>query len=566
MYREPLLKVDNLVLGFGSKPPFRQVLKGVSFQIDQGEIVAVVGESGSGKSVTALSVLQLLPKKTTRYLGGQINFSKDGKTALNLLDASEEKLQSIRGNDISMIFQEPMSALNPVFTCGDQVMEAVLAHHRYTRQEAKQRTIELFGEVQLPYPELMFNRYPHEISGGQKQRVMIAMAIACRPALLIADEPTTALDVTVQKNILQLLTNLQAQTKMGLLFITHDLGLVQDFADRVIVMYQGVIVEQGRCDDLFASPQHPYTRALLACRPILYKKGQQLPVVSDFLNGLVQHEMVTVQPPSLQTELIHVNNLKVWFPKKKNWLGKATDHIKAVDDLCFSIFQGETLGIVGESGCGKTTLGRALLQLQPASGGQVYFREREITSLPGNKLRAERKGFQLVFQDPYGSLNPRLTIGEAIRETLVVHHPRLTVAEQRDRVLELLERVQLLPEHYHRYPHAFSGGQRQRIGIARALALNPEFIVFDESVSALDVSVQAQVLNLINELKARYAFTAAFITHDLGVVQYISDRIMVLKRGRIAELGLTEQVMNHPKSDYTRELLDAIPGKGKSFS
>lgn len=566
----PLLDVRNLTIGFKQQNEIRTALKGVSFHINRGEIVAVVGESGSGKSVSSLSILQLLPEKTTRYQSGEIIFSKNGQHADNLLALSEPALRQIRGKDISMIFQEPMSALNPVFTCGNQVMEAIRTHTDCSGREARNKTIELFAQVRLPDPIHVLKKFPHQLSGGQKQRVMIAMALSCQPSLLIADEPTTALDVTVQKSILELLTNLQAQTNMGLLFITHDLGLVRDFADRVIVLYKGEIVETGTCQAIFSNPQHPYTKALLACRPILYKKGQVLPVVDDFLSpapkashssSLLQEKVHDNLPVEKQV-IMQVKSLKIWYPKKASLFKKAVEFTKAVDDLTVEIFKGETLGIVGESGCGKTSFGRALLQLIPITDGAITLEGKDLTQLPKMDWRKMRKDIQLVFQDPYGSLNPRITIGEAIRETLLVHQPEMKASSQKEKVIELLERVHLQPEHYHRYPHAFSGGQRQRIGIARALALEPRFIVFDESVSALDVSVQAQVLNLINELKAGFGFTAVFITHDLGVVQFISDRILVMESGKIAEIGETEQVINHPQSPVTRQLLAAIPGQG----
>lgn len=571
----PLLSVENLSVGFHQEAEIRTALHDISFQVNRGEIVAVVGESGSGKSVSSLSILQLLPQKTTRYLNGKIAFTPSGsKEALNLLEASGMKLRSIRGNEIAMIFQEPMSALNPVFTCGNQVMEAIRTHTGVSAKDARLKTVDLFQKVQLPEPELVLKKYPHQLSGGQKQRVMIAMALACEPSLLIADEPTTALDVTVQKSILELLTNIQEQTKMGMLFITHDLGLVRDFADRVIVLYKGRIVEEGSCDELFANPQHPYTRALLACRPILYEKGQKLPVVDDFLGDKpVNKQLEEKKPAEIDsaanqeaTPLISIRSLSVWYPKKRRFFGQATEFTKAVDEINLDIFKGETLGIVGESGCGKTTFGRALLQLIPIQHGSIRISGVELTELPKRNLRRYRKEMQLVFQDPYGSLNPRIPIGEAIRETLQVHHPDLPTATQKEQVMDLLKKVHLQPEHYYRYPHAFSGGQRQRIGIARALALNPAFVVFDESVSALDVSVQAQVLNLINELKAEFGFTALFITHDLGVVKYISDRILVMEKGRIAELGSTNQVINQPTSLVTKRLLDAIPGRAEIFA
>jgi peptide/nickel transport system ATP-binding protein len=567
----PLLSVENLRVGFVQQAAIHTALHGISFQVNRGEIVAVVGESGSGKSVSSLSVLQLLPEKTTRYLEGKINFYRSSdRVPLNLLDAPKSTLRSIRGKEIAMIFQEPMSALNPVFTCGNQVMEALRTHTGLSVKQARLRTIALFQQVQLPEPELVMNKYPHQLSGGQKQRVMIAMALACEPSLLIADEPTTALDVTVQKSILELLTNIQEQTKMGLLFITHDLGLVRDFAHRVIVLYKGRIVEEGSCSELFNLPKHPYTKALLACRPILYEKGQVLPVVDDFLSGKQQHteeplqsiEIKTSLPEDLQP-LLTVKSLSVWYPKKRRLFGKPVSFTKAVDAINLVIYKGETLGIVGESGCGKTSFGRALLQLLPIHEGSIELSGVNLTDLSKAQLRRYRKEMQLVFQDPYGSLNPRIPIGEAIRETLQVHHPSMSPGQQKERVMELLQKVKLQPEHYYRYPHAFSGGQRQRIGIARALALNPAFVVFDESVSALDVSVQAQVLNLINELKAEFGFTALFITHDLGVVKYISDRILVMEKGQIAELGPSAAIISNPSSLVTKRLLEAIPGSSK---
>ncbi|GAB2664173.1 ABC transporter ATP-binding protein [Flavihumibacter cheonanensis] len=571
----PLLSVENLSVGFLQEAEIRTALHGISFKVNRGEIVAVVGESGSGKSVSSLSILQLLPPKTTRYLNGKIKFTpSNSKEELNLLEAPGTKLRSIRGKEIAMIFQEPMSALNPVFTCGNQVMEAIRTHTGVSAKDARLKTLDLFQKVQLPEPELVLKKYPHQLSGGQKQRVMIAMALACEPSLLIADEPTTALDVTVQKSILELLTNIQEQTKMGMLFITHDLGLVRDFAHRVIVLYKGRIVEEGSCDELFTNPQHPYTRALLACRPILYEKGRRLPVVDDFLGHKTAEKqtaekVLTEKDPAANQEatpLISIRSLRVWYPKKRRFFGQAREITKAVDEINLDIFRGETLGIVGESGCGKTTFGRALLQLIPIQHGSIRLSGVDLTELPKRNLRRYRKEMQLVFQDPYGSLNPRIPIGEAIRETLQVHHPDLPTVTQKEQVMDLLKKVHLQPEHYYRYPHAFSGGQRQRIGIARALALNPSFVVFDESVSALDVSVQAQVLNLINELKAEFGFTALFITHDLGVVKYISDRILVMEKGRIAELGNTNQVINHPTSLVTKRLLDAIPGRSEIFA
>lgn len=563
----PLLTIENLVVDFGSGPGKTRAVDDITFTVNRGEIVAIVGESGSGKSVTSLSLLQLLPKKETHFPSGKLLFSKDGSLPCDLLGLSGTPLRKIRGADIAMIFQEPMTSLNPVFTCGDQVMEAIREHQKYSRTQARERTLDLFRLVKLSDPERILSAYPHEISGGQKQRVMIAMAISANPALLIADEPTTALDATVQKSILELLANLQAQTNMGLILITHDFGVVQEIAHKVVVMYRGRILEQNTTAEIFRNPVHPYTKALLACRPILHPKGTQLPVVSDFWQpgqenfqaNLNEPKPAIVQPVSGKP-LLKIEDLKVWFPAKKNLLGKATAFTRAVDGVDFDVMQGETLGIVGESGCGKTTLGRTLLRLVPATGGRVLHKGNDILALPKKDLQELRKEFQIVFQDPYASLNPRITIGEAIQEAMQVHNIGHSTKSRREKVVELLEKVNLQSDHYNRYPHAFSGGQRQRIGIARALAIDPGIIVFDESVSSLDVSVQAQVLNLINDLKREFGFTALFISHDLGVVRYISDRILVMKSGLVEEIGVAEKVFNHPESAYTRKLLDAISG------
>lgn len=564
---QPLLTIENLVVDFGTGPGKTRAVDDITFTVNRGEIVAIVGESGSGKSVTSLSLLQLLPKKETHFPSGKLLFSKDGKIPFDLLGLSGTELRKIRGSDISMIFQEPMTSLNPVFTCGDQVMEAIREKQKYSRAQSRERALDLFRLVKLPDPERILSAYPHEISGGQKQRVMIAMAISANPALLIADEPTTALDATVQKSILELLANLQAQTNMGMILITHDFGVVQDIAHKVVVMYRGRIMEQNTTKEIFRNPVHPYTKALLACRPILHAKGTLLPVVSDFWQpgqqnfqaNLHEPKAAIVQPISGKA-LLKIEDLKVWFPAKKNLIGKATAFTRAVDGVDFEVMEGETLGIVGESGCGKTTLGRALLRLVPATSGRVWHNSHDILALPKKNVQELRKEFQIVFQDPYASLNPRIKIGEAIREAMQVHNIGHFERSMREKVVELLEKVNLQADHYNRYPHAFSGGQRQRIGIARALSVDPGFIVFDESVSALDVSVQAQVLNLINELKREFGFTALFITHDLGVVRYISDRILVMKSGMVEEIGAAESVFNHPESTYTRKLLNAIPG------
>ncbi|HUM65601.1 MAG TPA: ABC transporter ATP-binding protein, partial [Chitinophagaceae bacterium] len=552
----------------------------ISFSVHRGEIVALVGESGSGKSVTSLSVLQLIPAPPARYVSGKILFSEDGTSQDDLLKKNRYSLQNIRGNKIAMIFQEPMTSLNPVMTCGHQVMEALRTHKKLSKEAAREKTIEWFEKVKLPEPAQVFHRYPHQLSGGQKQRVMIAMAMCCEPSLLICDEPTTALDVTVQKTILELIRDLQQQSNMGVIFITHDLGVVAEIADRTIVMYKGDIVEQGTVTQIFISPSHPYTRGLLACRPVLHEKGQRLPVVSEFLklaesnedtgSGTTVHEEAGVkeQVTALGFDsnyiqpgdpLLRVENLSVWFPAKKTFLGKPLTYTKAVDDVSFEIFKGETMGLVGESGCGKTTLGRALLRLVEPTGGKIVYNGVDLTSKKKDELQSLRKNLQIIFQDPYSSLNPRLTIGSAIAEPLKVHGILPTERSRKEKVIDLLEKVDLRPEHFNRYPHEFSGGQRQRIVIARSLALNPDFIVCDESVSALDVSVQAQVLNLLNDLKKEFGFTIIFISHDLSVVRYISDRIMVMNRGKIQESGKADDIYYHPQTAYTQKLIASIP-------
>lgn len=565
-----LLSVNNLSISFHTEASVTEAVRNISFTVDRGEIVAIVGESGSGKSVTALSVLRLLASPPAKYTSGQILFSASGDEAVDLLKVEHDALRQIRGKQISMIFQEPMTSLNPVFTCGHQVMEAIQLHEKLGSQQAKQRTIALFEQVKLPNPPKIFDRYPHQLSGGQKQRVMIAMAMSCNPSLLICDEPTTALDVTVQNNILQLIKELQQATKMGVIFITHDLGLVKEIADRCVVMYKGEIVEQGSTDKLFQSPSHPYTKALLACRPVLHKKGERLPMVSDFMEparpvgaahiGNQQQPARPVEAARSLEPLMQVRHLSVWFPAHRTLLAKPKDFIKAVDDVSFTVFKGETLGLVGESGCGKTTLGRTLLRLIKPTSGNIIYNGIDIARLKSSELRRFRKEIQIVFQDPYSSLNPRITIGNAIAEPLKVHGLIEGSRQRKEKVVDLLEKVSLKPEHFNRYPHEFSGGQRQRIVIARALALNPSFVVCDESVSALDVSVQAQVLNLLNDLKKEFGFTTIFISHDLSVVHYVSDRIMVMNKGKIEEVGDAEQVYRRPQSEYTRRLIASIPG------
>jgi peptide/nickel transport system ATP-binding protein len=564
----PLLHINNLEIDFegDSGPPITAVNQ-ISFHVNKGEIVGIAGESGSGKSVTSLAVLQLLGRNA-RYRNGEITFSEGGITTVDLLNASAGQLQQIRGKKIAMIFQEPMTSLNPVYTCGEQVAEAIRAHSKAQHETARAKTLALFEKVKLPDPPSIYNRYPHELSGGQKQRVMIAMAMSSDPLLLICDEPTTALDVTVQRSVLELIRELQRETGMGVIFITHDLGVISQIADRVLVMYKGKIVEDGSVQQVFSAPRHQYTKALLACRPSIYDKGTRLPVVSDFLQRTVSSGSSTA--PANKTfdtvtrtynnaALIHVNQLTVEYVTKRNFFGKPTGTFKAVDAVTFDVFRGETLGLVGESGCGKTTLGRALLRLVKPSSGTVKFEGEDMEKMSAGELRQFRRNIQLIFQDPYSSLNPSLTVGSLIAEPILVHFPGQSARQRKEQVMSLLQKVGLDGSAYSRYPHEFSGGQRQRIVIARALALQPKFIVFDESVSALDVSVQAQVLNLLNDLRAEYHFTSIFITHDLSVVKYVSDRIMVMQHGRIVESGQSSKVLLNPESSYTKTLLASMP-------
>jgi peptide/nickel transport system ATP-binding protein len=588
----PLLSVQNLTIDFHSQRGQTRAVADVSFEVNRGEVVAIVGESGSGKSVTSLALLGLLAKPAAHIESGTARFETEKLGGVDLLQLSETQLQQVRGNDISMIFQEPMTSLNPVLTCGYQVVEALRLHTSLSAKEAEARTIELFTEAQLPRPAQIFKSYPHEISGGQKQRVMIAMAMACRPALLVADEPTTALDVTVQARILQLIRDLRREHGTAVLFITHDLGVVAEIADRIIVMYRGRIVEQGSVLDIFTNPQHPYTRGLLACRPRLSIGKARLPVVADFMGTDAAGNMVALtgeigenalastsvqlrsnsdtsktfpveqnsrSTDQMETPLLQVESLRVYFPVRKGFFSRTTDFVRAVDDVSFSIYPGETVGLVGESGCGKTTLGRALLRLTEPTGGRILFEGTDLAQLPAGKLRQRRREFQLIFQDPYAALNPMLTVGEAILEPLRVHGVGGSRAEQKARVRELLRTVGLSEDAEQRYPHEFSGGQRQRICIARALALRPKLIVCDESVSALDVSVQAQVLNLLNDLKRELGITYLFITHDLSVARFMSDRLLVMSQGKVVESGPAAEVYAHPQHPYTQQLLAAIP-------
>lgn len=585
MEKEILLEVENLRVAFDTEEGQVEAIRNISFKLYRGETVGIVGESGSGKSVTSLSILRLINTPPGHILGGNIWYYTEGGQKIDLLALEETAMQKVRGNDIAMIFQEPMTSLNPVHRCGAQVVEAIQVHRKMAYEAAKNETLSLFEKVKLPDPQRAFSAYPHELSGGQKQRVMIAMAMANSPSILIADEPTTALDVTVQQRILALMKDLQREMNAAIMFITHDLGVIADIADRVIVMYKGTIVETGTVRDIFLNPQHPYTKSLLACRPPLSDRLRRLPIVSDFMDVETQADgslkitekaasvgnvLASVKIPAAETEariaeilrgepILTVKNLKTWYPTKKNFFGKPLEWVKAVDDVSFEVYEGETLGLVGESGCGKTTLGRTLVGLAPATEGDIFYKGENIRTVSKAGLMALRREFQIIFQDPYASLNPRMTVGSAILEPMQVHKLYENDRKRKDKVIELLETVSLTAAHFNRFPHEFSGGQRQRIVIARALALNPKFLICDESVSALDVSVQAQVLNLLIELRQKMGLTSIFISHDMSVVKFISDRMIVMNKGKLVEMGIADAVFANPKEAYTQQLIDAIP-------
>lgn len=532
-------------------------LKDLSFSLDRGETLGLVGESGSGKSITSLVIMGLLRPSEKVKIEGEVLFYQKGK-AIDLLKAKEGEIRPLRGRKMAMIFQEPMTALNPVQRCGPQVAEALRNHQNCTKKQAHQKVIEWFNDVKLPEPEKLYFRYPHELSGGQKQRVMIAMALCGNPSLIIADEPTTALDVTVQKSILNLIHQMQIKHQIGVLFITHDLGVVNDIADRVLVLYKGKLMEQGAVKNVLNSPQSSYTKGLLACRPSLTHFYKRLPTVGEYMSGktpLLTERVIKAVTPDTE-KLLSINNIETRYPTKTNFWGRPVAFKQAVDLVTLDVYKGETLGLVGESGCGKTTLGRTMIRLIDPHSGQLIFKGSNLFDQPEAKLR---KNMQLIFQDPNQSLNPLLPIGRAVQEVFK-HWSKSSVRESRQKTIDLLVKVGLDESYFERYPHELSGGQKQRVCIARALAVKPEFIVCDESVSALDVSVQAQILNLFSELKEEFGLTYVFISHDLSVIRHISDRILVMKEGQIVEEGTPISLFKNPKTNYTKTLIQSIPG------
>ncbi|HCC95263.1 MAG TPA: ABC transporter ATP-binding protein [Flavobacteriaceae bacterium] len=557
-----IIEVKNLSISFGDK----QVLNNINFKVEQGDTLGIVGESGSGKSLTSLAIMGLLSPNATIYPESEILFRQDDKM-IDLLKLSPKELEEIRGNEIGMIFQEPMTSLNPSLHCGEQVEEAIRLHQNLSKEEAKKKVLHLFEQVKLPNPERIYKAYPHELSGGQKQRVMIAMAISCEPKLLIADEPTTALDVTVQKATLDLLKELQEKNNMSMLFISHDLGVIANVCEEVLVMFRGDVVEQGNVETIFNHPKENYTKGLIACRPRLDERAKRLPTVKDFLENPnfeteiyteeereAFHEKIYANPPILE-----VKNLKKYFYPSTLFGNATIPNVKAVDDISFKVYPGETMGLVGESGSGKTTLSRTVLLLEKPTAGEIYYNGIDITKLKKEEIRKLRREIQIIFQDPYSSLNPRQTVAQIITEPMQVHKIGQNKSERLQTASSLLQKVGLSDQDLNKYPHEFSGGQRQRIGIARALALNPKFIICDESVSALDVSVQAQVLNLLNDLKTEFGFTYIFISHDLAVVKYMSDQLLVMQHGEMKELDDADKVYAHPTTNYTKELIEAIP-------
>lgn len=595
-----LLDINGLKTYFHTGRGLVKAVEDLTVKIEKGKTLGLVGESGSGKSVTSLSIMKLLPETAAKIDAGSISFL--GK---DLVKLSDPEMRSIRGRDISMIFQEPGTSLNPVFRVGKQVMETIMLHQKVTSAEAKQKTIDLFHEVGILDPERRFSSYPHEMSGGQKQRVMIAMALSCNPELLIADEPTTALDVTIQAQILNLLRKLRDERGMSILFITHDLSVIAEIADDVAVMFRGKLVEYKPVVEIFENPEHPYTKGLLACRPALDTSFKRLPTVSDFMdfeetesgeyliqekafdksqfNSITSHGRQRLLHPLSELEaigyqaadikalpeselvkegekpILSLDQLQVYYPIKSGILRRTVDHVKAVDGISLNIYRGQTLGLVGESGCGKTTTGKAIVGLAPVTSGKILFEGNDLAHMSWSGRKPFRRKVQIIFQDPYSSLNPRMMVSTIITESMIAHKLGSSKQDRRDRAASLLEEVGLPVEYLDRYPHEFSGGQRQRISIARALAVEPEFIICDESVSALDVSVQAQVLNLLKDLQEQYNLTYIFISHDLSVVKFMSDMMAVMNQGKLVEWGPSEMIYKSPQQEYTRKLIDSIP-------
>ena len=558
--RQPILQIQNLSIGFGSENQYRTVLHEINWELFSNEILGIVGESGSGKSVGCFAIAGLLPAKKARITQGKILLE-----GIDLYAQTEKEWQQLRGKHIGMVFQEPMSALNPSMTCGRQIEEVLVQHTQLAKTEIKNKVLQLLEQVKLPYPERIYQSYPHQISGGQKQRVVIAMAIACEPKILIADEPTTALDVTVQREILDLLVEIKKKMGMSIVFISHDLSLVANFSDRVLIMQHGKIVEQGVTKQVFQHPKEIYTKALLASKPNPNERLKRLPTIQDFLNNTPLKVAISkeerkerLQVMEQQTPLLEIKNVEKTYWSQVGFFGKKQAY-QAVNDVSLKIYEGETLGLVGESGCGKSTLGNLILKLDQPQKGAIFYQGTDITQLSNDAFRQLRKQIQLIFQDPFASLNPKLTVGKAILEPMQVHGILSNTQERKDFVIELLQKVGLQAEHFNRYPHEFSGGQRQRIGIARSIALQPKLVVCDESVSALDISVQAQVLNLLNDLKDDYQFTYLFISHDLQVVKYMSDHVAVMQQGKIVEYNEADALYEQPQHPYTQKLLQAIP-------
>lgn len=563
-----LLQVHNLIIQFQNSSETITAVNDISFQINHGEILGIVGESGSGKSMTALSIMGLIDTKKEIIKSGKILFE-----GTDLFRLKEQQMCHYRGTEIAMIFQEPMTSLNPLYICGEQVAEAIQHYTSLSKKDCKEKVIQLFKEVQLEEPEKIFTAYPHELSGGQRQRVLIAMALSGNPKLLIADEPTAALDVTLQKNILELLLKLKNERKMSMIMIAHDLSVVANMADRMMIMQEGNLIEEGLKSDILKAPTHTYTKALIACMPDMRRSLKKLPVITDFIDNPQMtadeiYRKLTLNPEEINQRkdilsksqpILEIKNLKTHFPVKNTFPKPSKTFLTALDGISFKVFQGETLGIAGSNGSGKTTLGKNISRLIEPDSGEIIFNGIDLLKLKNQERRKFRGDIQIIFQDPYSSLNPRMTVGCAIGEALKIKYPSLKQNDQKEQVINLLEKVGLKTEYFNRFPHQLSGGQKQRVAIARSVAMNPQLIICDEIVSALDVSVQAQILNLFSELREQLNLTCIFISHDFSVLKHISDRILILNKGKIEEIGNTNDIYLHPKSDYTHKLIEAIP-------